>query len=108
MQVGEGACPRVIVGGWQLSAGHRAGFDADRAIEGMLQMVHLGLAAFDMGDIYTGVRHLLFRLYSSLVPITCLFLLPLVPYMPVTPPLVEKKLQHGPLGGVSCGQGCLG
>jgi aryl-alcohol dehydrogenase-like predicted oxidoreductase len=53
---------RLIVGGWQLSAGHRT--DTPRvedAVERLVELADLGLDTFDCADIYTGVEELLGR-----------------------------------------------
>ncbi len=50
---------RIIVGGWQLSAGHHAqAVTADEAVERLVAMADLGLDTFDCADIYTGVEEL--------------------------------------------------
>jgi aryl-alcohol dehydrogenase-like predicted oxidoreductase len=56
-------CPRLIVGGWQLSSGHSKhpeGSDLDalhkRCHEHLAAHVAAGLVAFDLGDTYTGVE----------------------------------------------------
>jgi aryl-alcohol dehydrogenase-like predicted oxidoreductase len=50
---------RLIVGGWQLSAGHHAdAVAADEAVERLVAMADLGLDTFDCADIYTGVEEL--------------------------------------------------
>lgn len=56
-------CPRLIVGGWQLSIGHSKhpeGSDLDalrkRCHEHLAAHGAAGLVAFDLGDIYTGVE----------------------------------------------------
>ena len=50
---------RLIVGGWQLSAGHRADAVAlDEAVERLVAMADMGLDTFDCADIYTGVEEL--------------------------------------------------
>ncbi len=50
---------RLIVGGWQLSAGHHAEpVDGEEAIERLVAMADLGLDTFDCADIYTGVEEL--------------------------------------------------
>ena len=56
-------CPRLIVGGWQLSIGHSKhpeGSDLDalrkRCHEHLAAHGAAGLFAFDLGDIYTGVE----------------------------------------------------
>jgi aryl-alcohol dehydrogenase-like predicted oxidoreductase len=53
---------RLIVGGWQLSAGHRTDAPAaDEAVERLVELAELGLDTFDCADIYTGVEELLGR-----------------------------------------------
>ena len=58
--------PRVIVGLWQLSAGHRAGEtpDPEAVAAGLEPMVEAGLDTFDCADIYTGVEATLGRLIA--------------------------------------------
>jgi len=52
--------PPIIVGAWQLSAGHRADPPTDEArMVEFLEMVDLGLTTFDCADIYTGVEDFL-------------------------------------------------
>lgn len=54
--------PRLIVGGWQLSAGHRVGGrDPDEVVEALVALADRGLTAFDCADIYTGVEELFGR-----------------------------------------------
>jgi aryl-alcohol dehydrogenase-like predicted oxidoreductase len=49
--------PRIIVGGWQLSAGHRRSSPSrDAVIDELVQVVADGLTTFDCADIYTGVE----------------------------------------------------
>jgi aryl-alcohol dehydrogenase-like predicted oxidoreductase len=50
---------RLIVGGWQLSAGHHAQPVAeDEAVERLVALADLGLDTLDCADIYTGVEEL--------------------------------------------------
>ncbi|MEQ9399486.1 MAG: aldo/keto reductase [Longimicrobiales bacterium] len=50
---------RLIVGGWQLSAGHHRNAVSDaEAVERLVAMADLGYDAFDCADIYTGVEEL--------------------------------------------------
>lgn len=52
--------PPIIVGGWQLSAGHRAeNIDRQEIFRAYERFVERGLSAFDCADIYTGVEALL-------------------------------------------------
>lgn len=57
--------PPLIVGLWQLSAGHRPADGADRgpdraaAVADLLRFVDAGLGTFDCADIYTGVEDIL-------------------------------------------------
>lgn len=54
--------PRLVVGGWQLSAGHHEdAVAADVAIERLVALADLGLDTFDCADIYTGVEELFGR-----------------------------------------------
>lgn len=50
--------PRIIVGGWQMSAGHNVHHTAD-TIETLSSFADAGLSTFDCADIYTGVEELL-------------------------------------------------
>lgn len=61
--VGGYACPRVIIGGWQLSAGHSSHPEGNdlaalrlRCQRDLAAHVSKGLTSFDFGDIYTGVE----------------------------------------------------
>jgi len=55
--------PRIIVGGWQLSQGHRSTcVDPDATVREMQRLADAGLTTFDCGDIYAGVEELLGRL----------------------------------------------
>lgn len=60
---GEGATiSRMLVGGWQLSRGHRDGsLDEGRLFQDLRRMVAAGLTTFDCADIYTGVEELFGR-----------------------------------------------
>jgi len=50
---------RVVVGGWQLSAGHHAEQAPEHeTIERMVALADAGLDTFDCADIYTGVEEL--------------------------------------------------
>lgn len=50
---------RVVHGGWQFSAGHRAGgATLDDALEVLVESAALGVTTFDCADIYTGVEEL--------------------------------------------------
>jgi aryl-alcohol dehydrogenase-like predicted oxidoreductase len=67
---------RVVHGGWQFSAGHRAGgADLDDALEVLVESADLGVTTFDCADIYTGVEELYgrflrrWRTTSSAAPI---------------------------------------
>jgi aryl-alcohol dehydrogenase-like predicted oxidoreductase len=52
--------PRVIVGAWQLSAGHRqTSTSREELFRHFTEMADLGLTAFDCADIYTGVEEFL-------------------------------------------------
>jgi len=56
---------RLIVGGWQLSAGHHTHpVNVDEAIERLVAMADMGLDTFDCADIYTGVEELMGRFLS--------------------------------------------
>ena len=53
---------RIVVGGWQLSAGHHAeAVGEEEAIERLVALADLGLDTFDCADIYTGVEELFGR-----------------------------------------------
>lgn len=73
--------PRIVNGGWQLSAGHLMdddGPDRRQTIEQLLRLADAGLTAFDGADIYTGVEELYgellrarpggLRVHTKLVP----------------------------------------
>jgi aryl-alcohol dehydrogenase-like predicted oxidoreductase len=48
---------KLIVGGWQLSAGHRLGAPGrEDAVEHLVQLADLGFDTFDCADIYAGVE----------------------------------------------------
>ncbi len=50
-------CSALIVGGWQLSVGHReAVVDEADLFEALARMVRAGMTTFDCADIYTGVE----------------------------------------------------
>ena len=51
-------CSALVCGRWQLSAGHRDGFDRATALASMAAHRAAGFTSFDMGDIYTGVEAL--------------------------------------------------
>ncbi|MEX2527909.1 MAG: aldo/keto reductase [Gemmatimonadota bacterium] len=54
--------PRLVVGGWQLSHGHRgAPREPAEAVETLVALADRGLTAFDCADIYTGVEELFGR-----------------------------------------------
>ena len=54
--------PRLIVGGWQLSHGHRGVIrDLDETVQTLVALADRGLTAFDCADIYTGVEELFGR-----------------------------------------------
>ncbi|MBT6206242.1 MAG: aldo/keto reductase [Alphaproteobacteria bacterium] len=50
--------PRLIKGGWQLSAGH-SDTPKNSALDDMMVFVDAGITAFDCADIYTGVEELI-------------------------------------------------
>jgi aryl-alcohol dehydrogenase-like predicted oxidoreductase len=50
---------RLLKGGWQLSEGHGAPFEAEDAIAGMFAFADAGITGFDCADIYTGVEALI-------------------------------------------------
>lgn len=54
---------RLLVGGWQLSEGHRPGSSLDEArlMADLERMVAAGFTTFDCADIYTGVEELFGR-----------------------------------------------
>jgi len=54
---------RLLVGGWQLSQGHRPGeaIDEEALFADLRRMVEAGLTTFDCADIYTGVEELFGR-----------------------------------------------
>jgi aryl-alcohol dehydrogenase-like predicted oxidoreductase len=49
----------IILGGWQLSAGHHDGFKKDVALASMAEHHREGVSTLDCGDIYTGVEALI-------------------------------------------------
>lgn len=67
-------CPLVIVGAWQLSAGHSSAADAGDGLASLRAHVDAGLRCIDCADIYTGVEDLLghlgqdFRVHTKCVP----------------------------------------
>ena len=62
-------CSAVVIGGWQLSAGHHPSRKADDAILRDLAAYHAGgCTTFDMGDIYTGVEALIGRFVRAQCP----------------------------------------
>jgi len=55
--------PPVVVGLWQLSAGHRPGaLDVEATVGELERFLDAGLDTFDCADIYTGVEEILGRL----------------------------------------------
>jgi aryl-alcohol dehydrogenase-like predicted oxidoreductase len=61
--------PRLINGGWQLSAGHaRQPLNRERVLQELEELVRSGLNAFDCADIYSGVEELLGELRRRLRP----------------------------------------
>ncbi len=59
--------PRIVVGLWQLSAGHRGGqLDRTAAIDALERYVQAGLGTFDVADIYTGVEELVGQLVQRM------------------------------------------
>ncbi len=53
------AVPRIILGGWQLSAGHRQSpLARSQVLEDLLDLVGEGFTVLDCADIYTGVESL--------------------------------------------------
>jgi aryl-alcohol dehydrogenase-like predicted oxidoreductase len=61
VQLAEGyTVPRIIVGGWQLSAGHASHVvERDRLFEALASWLDAGFTTFDCADIYGGVEQLL-------------------------------------------------
>lgn len=59
--------PRIVVGLWQLSEGHRdeARVDPGAAVDELTRFVDAGFDTFDCADIYTGVEELLGRLVRA-------------------------------------------
>ena len=56
---------RLLLGGWQLSAGHRADSIDEPSLFARLEaMIDAGFTSFDCADIYTGVEELFGRLRS--------------------------------------------
>jgi aryl-alcohol dehydrogenase-like predicted oxidoreductase len=62
--------PRIVVGLWQLSTGHRAGSSVrrDETAHGLVPLVEAGLNTFDCADIYTGVEEIVGRLAARFAP----------------------------------------
>jgi aryl-alcohol dehydrogenase-like predicted oxidoreductase len=56
----------VIVGGWQLSAGHGPAVATPKALDAVAAYAVAGLTAFDCADIYTGAEALLGALRARL------------------------------------------
>ncbi|MHC5064056.1 MAG: aldo/keto reductase [Planctomycetota bacterium] len=57
---------RLLVGGWQLSQGHRKGdLDEARLMQDLERMVEAGFTSFDCADIYTGVEELFGRFVAQ-------------------------------------------
>lgn len=50
---------RVILGGWQLSAGHHDTFSREGSLGSMSEHLRHGVGTLDCGDIYTGVEELI-------------------------------------------------
>jgi aryl-alcohol dehydrogenase-like predicted oxidoreductase len=60
------AVPRIIIGGWQHSAGHSSDRMEPAALYGIWDRLHaLGVNAFDCADIYTGVETLIGRYLAA-------------------------------------------
>ena len=61
VQLAEGySVPRIIVGGWQLSAGHASRVvERDRLFEALASWLDAGFTTFDCADIYGGVEQIL-------------------------------------------------
>ena len=47
---------RVIVGGWQLSAGHHDAFDRDKALATLSEYASFGMTTLDMGGLFTSLK----------------------------------------------------
>lgn len=57
---------RIVNGGWQLAAGHRAAaVDPGAAVDAMIRLAEAGFTTFDCADIYTGVEELLGRFLKA-------------------------------------------
>ncbi len=67
VELAEGySIARILNGGWQLSAGHRAAaIDVRDAVDAMTRLSEAGFTTFDCADIYTGVEELLGRFLKS-------------------------------------------
>jgi len=67
VELAEGySIARILNGGWQLAAGHRAEpIDARQAVDAMTRLAEAGLTTFDGADIYTGVEELFGRFLKS-------------------------------------------
>jgi aryl-alcohol dehydrogenase-like predicted oxidoreductase len=91
------ASPIVIRGGWQLSTGHHAGFDKDRAITDLIEAANEGYTCLDCGDIYTGVEELIgmfrARSYGSFSGNSIRVHTKFVPDMRVLPSVSEEHVR---------------
>ena len=96
--------PRIINGGWQLSAGHRpADGDAnlderDREkvlLRAMGRLADAGLTAFDGADIYTGVEVLYGRFRASRPNGNLQFHTKFVPDLDLLPRITEADVRSG-------------
>jgi aryl-alcohol dehydrogenase-like predicted oxidoreductase len=58
--VSDATFPKIIVGGWQLSAGHRSNpSSTEDLFADFTRIADVGIRAFDCADIYTGVEDFL-------------------------------------------------
>lgn len=73
LPLGNYDCPRLIVGGWQLSSGHSTHPESNlvamrlRCQADLAAHAERGLVAFDFGDIYTGVEIIVGRFVRDYV-----------------------------------------
>ena len=73
-RVGGYTCPKIIVGGWQLSSGHSTHPEGSnlpalraRCVRDLTAHAAKGLVAFDFGDIYSGVEVIVGRFVCEYV-----------------------------------------
>ena len=88
--------PRLINGGWQLSAGHRErGGDPARSLLELQKLADAGLFAFDGADIYTGVEQLYGRLLQSRPNLGLRIHTKYVPDLQLLPRISKRDVREG-------------